>query len=142
MQLVFLWIVLLCHPGSQLQTRPTDLDSKGHVNNARYIEFLQAGRWEWLAAKGLTEERLKALGVTFVVARVEIDYKAECGYPEILTIHTEVLRIGSKSLTIHQRIMKASGAVAAAGSVVLVAVDPQTHRSRALPAELVQVLSQ
>jgi acyl-CoA thioesterase FadM len=30
-------------------TRPNDLDSLGHVNNAIVLEYLEAGRWSWFA---------------------------------------------------------------------------------------------
>ncbi|MGW3568533.1 acyl-CoA thioesterase [Streptomyces sp. NPDC000941] len=53
--------------------RPNDLDALGHVNNAVALEYLEAGRWDWLGRQGLVHgDRMIA-----VVARTEIDYLAE-----------------------------------------------------------------
>lgn len=56
-----------------LAVRPNDLDALGHVNNAVALEYLEAGRWDWLLRHRLRHgDRMIA-----VVARVEIDYLAE-----------------------------------------------------------------
>lgn len=67
-----------------LQVRPNDLDVLGHVNNAVAIEYLEAGRWDWLGRQGLVQsDRLIA-----VVARSEVDYLAEIprGGVEVRTV--------------------------------------------------------
>lgn len=67
-------------------TRPNDLDSLGHVNNAVVLEYLEAGRWDWFA-----RNRLRRAGVvTPVVARAEVDYRQEIFAGE-LTITTRML---------------------------------------------------
>ena len=67
-----------------LPVRPNDLDALGHVNNAVAVEYLEAGRWDWLDSRGLVHgDRLIA-----VVARSEIDYRAEIppGRVEVRTL--------------------------------------------------------
>jgi acyl-CoA thioester hydrolase len=56
-----------------MPVRPNDLDALGHVNNAVALEYLEAGRWDWLARQDLAH----ASGIITVVARCEIDYRAE-----------------------------------------------------------------
>ncbi|WP_233595365.1 MULTISPECIES: thioesterase family protein [Corallococcus] len=56
-----------------LSVRPNDLDSLGHVNNATALEYLEAGRWAWLAHHGLS----RGGTVVAVVSRVEVDYRRE-----------------------------------------------------------------
>jgi len=55
---------------TRLGVRPADLDSLGHVNNARVLEYLETSRWHWLDANGLAGRRR----VVPVVSRVRIDY--------------------------------------------------------------------
>jgi acyl-CoA thioester hydrolase len=67
-----------------LPVRPNDLDALGHVNNAVALEYLEAGRWDWLDRQGFAYDgRMIA-----VVARIEIDYRAEIprGRVEIRTL--------------------------------------------------------
>lgn len=62
-----------------LQVRPNDLDVLGHVNNAVVLEYLEAGRWDWLAGQGIA----RGGGVTAVVARAEVDYRGEIPFGPI-----------------------------------------------------------
>jgi acyl-CoA thioester hydrolase len=67
-----------------LAVRPNDLDALGHVNNAVALEYLEAGRWDWLGRQGLGHGgRMIA-----VVARIEIDYLTEIpsGRVEVSTV--------------------------------------------------------
>ncbi|MBD2212170.1 acyl-CoA thioesterase [Calothrix sp. FACHB-156] len=57
----------------QLQVRPNDLDSFGHVNNATVLEYLETGRWHWLKQHNL-QGKQKILPV---VARIEVNYRKE-----------------------------------------------------------------
>jgi acyl-CoA thioester hydrolase len=67
-----------------LQVRPNDLDALGHVNNAVALEYLEAGRWDWLGRQGLGHGG----HVVAVVSRIEVDYRAEVprGEVEIRTV--------------------------------------------------------
>jgi acyl-CoA thioester hydrolase len=66
-----------------LLVRPNDLDALGHVNNAVAVEYLEAGRWDWLARQNLVHSGR----IVAVVARIEIDYRAEIPRGEI-EVHT------------------------------------------------------
>ncbi|MCW5253393.1 MULTISPECIES: acyl-CoA thioesterase [unclassified Streptomyces] len=62
-----------------LSVRPNDLDALGHVNNAVVLEYLEAGRRDWLRRIG-GEPGGDAVAV---VARIEIDYRAELPYGQL-----------------------------------------------------------
>ncbi|MFE9426739.1 thioesterase family protein [Kitasatospora sp. NPDC006697] len=62
-----------------LPVRPNDLDVLGHVNNSVALEYLESGRWHWLEQQGL----LSRDSVIAVVARIEIDYRAEIPRGEV-----------------------------------------------------------
>lgn len=64
---------------TQLAVRPGDLDSVGHVNNARALEYLEHGRWEWMRKNKLTRSK----NVIPVVVRIEADYRAEIPWGDI-----------------------------------------------------------
>lgn len=66
-----------------LRVRPNDLDSLGHVNNATVLEYLEAGRWEWMDRNAL-RRGAPVLGVTM---RVEVDYLKEIA-PQELVVRT------------------------------------------------------
>ena len=142
------WILLLCghwvagadeprEPSMvTITVRPTDLDSKGHTNNARYLEYLQAGRWRWLEDNGLTDESLRQAGAVLVTARIEIDYRAECGYGDTLSVATTAAAEGEKKVVFRQAVRRQDGTIAAEARVVMVAIDPAARKSRPLPDAL------
>jgi acyl-CoA thioester hydrolase len=62
-----------------LPVRPNDLDALGHVNNAVALEYLEAGRWDWMGRQGIVHgDRVVA-----VVASVQLDYLAEIPRGEV-----------------------------------------------------------
>jgi len=103
-----------------------DLDLLGHVNQSVYHEILEEGR-------GALFTRLEENSFPFVLVHVEIDYRNEVrrdhGYVEVVS---RVGRVGSKSVTIEERIALPDGTIAAEGSSVLVAWDPSARASREL----------
>lgn len=46
----------------EFDIRPTELDSFGHVNNARYLEFLEWARAEWGRVRGLSYDKFREEG--------------------------------------------------------------------------------
>jgi acyl-CoA thioester hydrolase len=103
-----------------------DMDMLGHLNQAVYHELLEEGRGALFASLG-------GMSFPFVLVRVELDYRHEVrrdhGTVEVLT---RVERVGGKSVTLAQEMLLPDGTVAAAGSSVLVAWDPQARGSREL----------
>jgi YbgC/YbaW family acyl-CoA thioester hydrolase len=116
--------------------RCTEIDVNGHVNNARYVEYLEWGREEWYDRQDIRYERLRELGVVTVVVNINLNLRRPCHQGESLRIVTWPQRRGRTSFVLAQRIEKQGGEVAADALVTLVTVDPSTARSRPLPEEL------
>lgn len=127
---------------TEIVVRPTEIDVKGHVNNAKYVEYLQWARWDWLDAKGLTHARLTELRTVLVTANININYRREAVQGDRLRVTVAVERIGEKSFTLRQEVVKSDGVVAADATVVMVAVDPVVRKSRLLPGELREALEE
>lgn len=63
-----------------LHVRPGDLDINGHVNNARVLEYFEAGRWSWLSKHGLSKQKSSIS----VVSSIRVVYLHEINYQELL----------------------------------------------------------
>ena len=142
MSLILAAALLCCPPDDvppsrlAVAVRPTDLDAKGHVNNARHLEYLQWGRWRWLEDHGLSDESLRSSGAVLVAVHVEIDYRAECRYGDTLAVTTTAAADGEKKVVFRQEIRRPDGTLAAEAKTIMVAIDPGTRKSRALPDAL------
>lgn len=108
-----------------------DMDMLGHLNQAVYHELLEEARAELLtglAAPGTTS--------TFVLARVELDYRHEVRREDgSVVVVVRVGRVGGKSLTLEHDILLLDGRVAATGTTVLVGWDAGARCSRPISAE-------
>ncbi|QDV32896.1 acyl-CoA thioesterase [Tautonia plasticadhaerens] len=120
----------------EIVVRPTEIDVNGHVNNAKYVEYLEWGREDWYERLGLPYERLLGLGAVTVTVNLNLDFRRECRQGEALTILTRPERIGRTSFALRQEIRKPGGEVAADAVVTLVTIDPSSRSSRPVPEEL------
>src|SRR5262245_62082377 len=120
--------------------RCTEIDVNGHVNNAKFVEYLEWGREEWYDRHGFAYDRLEGLGAITVVGNINLIYRRPCHQGDRLRISTRPQGRGRTSFTFTQRIDRADGTVADA-VVTLVTVDPNTRRARPLPEELARLFT-
>ncbi|PTA68771.1 acyl-CoA thioesterase [Deinococcus arcticus] len=111
-----------------IQLRYGDLDAMGHVNNARYAEFLEVARLALAAELGIE------LAGRSVLARLELDYVRDIRPGQQVLIETLVERTGRTSWTSVSRIL-ADGVPCAFSRSVVVRVDGQ-GRPEPLPEAL------
>ena len=124
----------------ELVVSESDLDELGHVNNARYLNFLEDGRMDWYAKVGLFK-RVAALHDALaeyntVVVNINIDFSRECNLGERLLIETGPERLGRKSLALRQTIRKPLGDLAAEAVVTSVVINVETRNAVVLPDDL------
>ena len=106
------------------RVRFRDCDSMGHMNNAVYSTFLE-------------EARIDALGglADFILARVEIDFRAELRAGDEVEVRTRCSRIGTKSIELEHE-LRIDGRLAAQAKSVLVGYDYERGHSVALSEDL------
>lgn len=121
---------------TRIRVRGYHLDIYGHVNNARYLEFLEEARWGYLeTSHGLDWWHEQGLG--FIVASITINYRRPAGLGVDLEIRTRMARIGGRSAIIHQDVVNtATGEKVADADVTFVVVAIATGRPVALEGEL------
>ena len=120
--------------------RCTEIDVNGHVNNAKYVEYLEWGREEWYERQGFPYDRLQRLGAATVVVNINLNLRRPCRQGERLRIRTWPERRGRTSFVLAQRIDKEDGEAVADALVTLVMIDPATGRSRPPPEEFARLL--
>lgn len=124
-------------PPLAVVVRPTDIDDKGHVNNARYVEYLQWGRWDYLTGRDIPS---LPENVALVVVNINLDYKKEIRFGETVFVKTAVDRVGNKSVTFRQQIVDRMRDVCAEGTVTMVSMDLSTRKSCPLPEPTAKAL--
>lgn len=116
--------------------RYNDQDALGHVNNAVYSTFFEAGRTDFIKPM-LDEIADETTTLDFVLARITIDFLKELSYPGSVDIGTRVLRLGTKSMTFANAVFKGgTDECAATCEAVLVFFDLEHRTSVKPPAKL------
>ena len=113
---------------TRLQTRYSDYDSKGHVNNAVYLTYFELGRVHaWIAVAGATEPN-------FIVAEARITYRSPAMLGEPLLIEVTTSEIRNKAWVWSYRILdERDERVVAEGATTQVMYDYSDRRSVPIP---------
>ena len=123
----------------EVVVRCTEIDVNGHVNNAKYVEYLEWGREEWYDRQGFPYDRLRSLGAVTVVVNLNLNFRQPCSQGDRLRIVTRPERRGRTSFALAQRIERADGTAVADAVVTLVTIDPETRCARPLPEEFARL---
>ncbi len=124
----------------EIKVRGYHLDVFGHVNNARYLEFLEEGRWSAFEA-GFDLQQLAVKGYSFVVVNININYRRPAFLNEVLRVATQLKRLNHRSGVIHQAItLKGSNTPVADAEVTFVIFDNDKKSAVPLKGELKQYL--
>jgi len=75
---------------TKLIVRSYELDSYGHVNNAAYLNYLEAARCDCMNQVGLSFNDFKQWGKFPVVAEAHLHYRAPSFSDDVLTIKTTI----------------------------------------------------
>ncbi|OXM13508.1 acyl-CoA thioesterase [Paenibacillus herberti] len=124
----------------ELVVRSTEIDVNGHVNNAKYLEYLEWGREDWYESAGLDYAAFLEMGIQTVTVNINVNYRRECVQGERLIVRTEPLRAGRTSYALKQELLDSKGVVRADAEVTCVCMDSVERRSRELPQRLREVL--
>lgn len=111
-----------------------DIDRLGHVNNVAVTIYAESGRVEFLDAV-MPTALMAGNGSLWVIARIDIQFRAQSHYPGTVDIGTRVLRVGNSSITLGQGLFVGERCIATTESVVVL-VDPDTERGMTLPDEV------
>ncbi|MDH0342624.1 acyl-CoA thioesterase [Chromobacterium haemolyticum] len=127
---------------TKIKVRGYHLDLYGHVNNARYLEFLEEARWNYFESRGDLPWFLQS-GLALVVVNINIDYRYPATMGDELVIETGVKSIGTRSAVMHQRVSLAgSGKLVAEADVTFAVFDAKQGKAVALDGKLKELLEQ
>ena len=117
-----------------------DTDQMGVVYYANYLRYFEAGRNEYIRAKGLRyrdfEERF---GLRLPVADAGVSYKQPARYDDLLDVEITIAEVRRASARFEYRILR-EGTLLATGHTVHACVDLE-GRLRRFPAELLERLT-
>ena len=100
-----------------------DMDSLGHVNNAKYFTWFESARMALFERVGMATSGSPSEGP--ILARTECDFVAPLHWPGEILVGTGISRVGTKSFTMLYEIARtdAPDDLVARGEGVIVMMD-------------------
>ena len=121
---------------THIKVRGFHIDVFQHVNNARYLEFLEEARWEWLdgepAAQWMAENQ-----IAFIVVNININYRRPAVLGDLLRIDNQLLRLNGKSGVMKQMVTLEPDSIAVADAeLTFVCIDLRNQKALPIDGEL------
>lgn len=124
----------------EIKVRGYHLDVYQHVNNARYLELLEEGRWAHyegrLESDFFTQNKL---GMVVVNNNINYHYPATLG--EVLIVKTKIEHIGNKSVRFRQQLfLKGTDKLVIDAAVTFVIMDMKATKSVPIEGKVRELL--
>lgn len=121
---------------THIKVRGFHIDVFQHVNNARYLEFLEEARWEWLdgepAAQWMAENQ-----IAFIVVNININYRRPSVLGDLLRIDSQLLKLNGKSGVMKQTItLEPESIPVADAELTFVCIDLRSQKALPIEGEL------
>ncbi len=127
------------HP---IEVRYGDLDPQGHLNNAKYLTYMEQARINYLKHLGLWKGG-SFLDIGIILAEIHITFRAPVLFGQPVRVGVRITRLGNKSMDMEYILEDAqSGQVLATGTSVIVAYDYCLGQSIPIPNEWRQVITE
>lgn len=120
----------------QIEVRPTEIDVMGHVNNAKYLEYMEWSREDWYNRVELPFDVFTDMNIGTVTVNININYRKEARLGDILTVGTQPVKKGRTSYVLRHVIENEQGERVADADVVSVTIDLESRKSVPLPESL------
>lgn len=88
---------------TEIRVRGYHLDIYQHVNNARYLEFLEEARWAYFEHSDFLHRCAEA-GQAFVVVNININYRKPALMDDLLRVVCKMESVGNKSARLLQQV--------------------------------------
>lgn len=109
-----------------VQTRFSDIDMLGHINNNTYLTFMDLGKIQYFS--DINGGKMNVADVRAVVVHVSCDFYEPAFFQEPLQVWSTITHVGTRSFTIEQRVINAlTLSTKCIGTTVLAGFDPETQ---------------
>ena len=117
-----------------------DTDCGNVVYYANYLRYMERARTEYMADRGASVKELMDMGMLFMIARVEVDYRSPARYGDTVVVETWISETSGATLTFqHSMREKNSGRIFTECLAKAVCVDP-AGRPKRIPKEIAEKL--
>ena len=120
---------------TQISIRFADMDIMGHLNNAKYLTYMETARIKYF--NDVIGNKINWSENGFILARAVVDFKAPVYLAdEEIIVYTKCSKIGNKSFDLNYTMIKANNRQEVAGGITtLVAYSYGENKTIPIPEE-------
>jgi len=113
-----------------------DTDALGHINNTVFPYWFENARAEIFE---IFTPDLDPKKWVLILAKLEVDFKAQCFYGTDVEVNTYIEKVGNASFVVLQEVVQNQDLVAV-GRSTMVHFDHNTQKSKPLPTDIKEIL--
>ena len=123
---------------SEIPVRPDDIDMFQHVHNSRYLDYIQAARYDQMVrCYNMSMEEFMIMGYGFVVKKAELNFKRALIMGDVMLISTQVKEFNGSDITVEFEIVnKKNEKISCDGFMLYTMINLKTGRSEKVPDEI------
>jgi acyl-CoA thioester hydrolase len=125
----------------RVRVRGYEVDTQGHLNWAQYLHYAEHARWEYLAAAGITQERLLASGIGPAALDVQLSFRRELHGGDEIDVSCKFEFGAGKTFQVRQDFRRADGLLAADLTSMTGLIDLAERKLVGNPAERLRALA-
>jgi acyl-CoA thioester hydrolase len=120
------------HP---VEVRYGDLDPQGHLNNAKYLTYIEQARINYLCHLELWDGG-SFMDIGIILADAQITFRASIQFGQPVNVGVRISRMGNKSLTMEYTLAhRDNGEIFATARIIQVAYDYYLGKTITIPDE-------
>ena len=122
-----------------------DTDAQGVVYNASYFRYLERARTEWLRARGIDHNQVRAEeGIVLVLVRTEVKFVKPARLDDMLFITANLVELKGARFVFDQSVHResADGELLCEGVAVVACMDAERRKPRRISAKLLSELTE
>ena len=110
--------------------RYADTDQMGVVHHAKFLEYFEMGRTEYMRRRGLPYSEVERRGIYLVIVEAHLRYHKPAEYDNIVLIRTHLDRLGGAKIRFSYEVLDEDGTLLVSGYTVLGSVNRQGRAVR------------
>ena len=124
----------------RIRVRYPDTDKMGIVYHAKYLEYLDAARTEFMRKIGFTYKELEDAGIGLVVVDVNMKFRMSAFYDDIINVECILEQVESATVTFGYKVFSGDKLLIEA-KVKLISADLVKKTAVRIPRDIYSMLS-
>ena len=123
---------------TELTVRPDDIDMFQHVHNSRYLDYIQAARYDQMVnCYQLSMEEFLSMGYGWVVKKATLNFKRPLILSDVMIVSTQVMEINGSDANIDFEIVnKKTTKLCCDGQMIYTMINLKNGRSEKIPESI------